>query len=103
MALPPQAVLVATTTAGVTLVLLSVIVGLGRNALMPNCVSEGPAARASNGLMPLVPAPPSTVPMVIFSPATSGARMERLMSRPGFVATPSSAALTSVTGPHSSG
>src|SRR5207247_438494 len=82
-AAPAQSLLVATVTAGLALVLLNVIVGSGRKAVTPSGSSDGPAARASSGLVPTVPVPPSTVPIVIDSPAASGVRIERLLSRPG--------------------
>ena len=42
------------------------------NAVTPSGASDGPTARTSSGLLPLVSAPPSTVPIVIVSFAASG-------------------------------
>ena len=40
---------------------------------------EGPTARARSGFRPSVPAPPSTVPIVMVSFAANSVRMERLV------------------------
>ena len=83
--MPAQSLLAATVALGLVLVLISVIVGSGRKPVTPSCESDGPAARASSGLLPEVFAPPSTVPIVIVSPAPSGVRIDKLISRPGSV------------------
>ena len=48
----------------------------------PSAASEGPTARTSRGLLPDVPVPPRTVPIVKSgSAAEMFVRIERLMSR----------------------
>src|ERR1043166_7505062 len=82
-AVPPQSSFRVTSAGGFTLVLKSNADGSGRKPVTLSWPSEGPPARARIGLLPLVPAPPITVPMVIVSPARRCARIDRFVRRPG--------------------
>src|SRR5262249_25486915 len=76
---PPQSSLVDDTTAPAN----TSSFGSGKAPVTPSCASAGPAARTSSGLLPLVLAPPITVPRVnVGSAAEIVVRIERFTSRP---------------------